>query len=139
MSLLDRFRDIKEYRKFSKLLYAGEELEAVALFSHLTLSNGLKHIAMARFGYALMRLGRYGQAIFAYEEAISAELNWGKRKKKANSQYLIAYCEIFSEVASSRLELREFKNWQDRVVYLDCLPASKFLKRYELLLPSLLS
>lgn len=139
MSLLDRFRDIKEYRKFSKLLYAGEELEAVALFSHLTLSNGLRHIAMARFGNALMRLGRYGQATSAYEEAISAELNWGKRKKKANSQYLIAYCEFFSEVASSRRELREFKNWQDRVVYLDCLPASKFLKRYELPFPRLLS
>jgi hypothetical protein len=139
MNLLDRFREIQDYSSFSKLLYEGEESQAVAIFPRLRLSNGLKPIALARLVNALMRLDRYGRAISAYEEAVSAELNWAGRKQKSDSQYLIAYCEFFAEVSRSRLESREFNNWHSRLAYLDCLPVSRHLKRHELPLPFLLS
>lgn len=138
MGFIERYRDMKQYRRFSKLLIADRNAEAEALFPQLNLSNGPKQIAMVNFGNALMRLDKYGRAISAYEDAIASEASWGGRKKKANSDYIIAYCEFFAEVARSRLENRKFEDWQKRVVYMDCLPVSKTLKQYTLPLPSYL-
>lgn len=132
MGIWNRYRNAVQYQKFCALLAAGKHSQAVDLFPYLGLQNGQKQIAMAQFGNALMNLHKYGQAISVYNETIESELNWGGRKRKSNSHYLVAYCKYFAELSNSHLENRKFEGWIDRVTYLDCLPASERIKKYYL-------
>jgi hypothetical protein len=77
------------------LMSAGDDLNASKLLERTSLPDGPRQIVLAQLGSCYSRMGRSQSAGVAYRKAISAELEWGRRRDREVSNYIVDYANFF--------------------------------------------
>ena len=109
--------------------------EALQILERLELSDGDSKIAMVQRANCLYRLKRFSDAAVAYRDAIRAETDWGARENRAESAYIIGYCELFGAFLAKRLGFQADFDVYEKYEHLLSLDVSKELKGRLLPLP----
>lgn len=134
--ILQRIREIRKLNKFGTHISRKEYAEALALFPEINVGNGLQQVSIAKHAPLLMRLNRIELAEAEFRRAKESEQAWGKRRSKDNSAYIVAYCEFWGKEARRRSQGESYDDTSRKaLLFLDLMPVSKILKKYDLPLP----
>lgn len=98
--LLDVFR-LNRARSLSS---KGNNNRALEILLKLELPNGLKQVVMVEQANCLYRIGETDAALRKYLDAIDSEKDWGKRKDRNESEYIVRYSELFSLILKSEVK-----------------------------------
>ena len=131
---------IFRWQKAQSFMSKGAFSDAIRIFECLEMPDGPKQIALLQYANALYHLGKHEKALEKYLLAKKVELKWGARKNKANSEYIIAYAELYSKIQEQIIQSNRnnpFDWTAPRIKKLSLISASKRVKELYLPLPTM--
>lgn len=131
---------IFRWQKAQSFMSEGAFGDATKVFERLEMPNGPKQIVLLQYANALYHLGEHEKALEKYLLAKKAELKWGARKNKANSEYIIAYADLYSKIQEQILQSNRDNTFDwtaPKIKELSMISASKRMKDLYLPLPTM--
>lgn len=95
MNFFFKRRALVSWQRANKMRSRGNYAEAIRRYRSIEAEDGLKQIILAQTGDCHFLLNDRTSARSCYISSKDAELEWGGRKRKENSEYIVAYCEYF--------------------------------------------
>jgi len=135
MGLISRFRSILHYNRFSKCLVENKLEEAVRIYSELKIEGSFLPLAHTKYASTLYSLRRFGEAAKEFEASIKLEYSLNGLRDEQDSEYIVAYCELYQEVSSLREKGDDPTRLLSCLSQLDRMPVKPSLKKFDLPLP----
>ncbi len=95
MNLFSKRCTLVSWHSANRLRSRGKYAEAIRKYRSIEAEDGLRQIILAQTGDCYFLLNDRTSARGFYVSSRDAELEWGERKSKENSDYIIVYCEYF--------------------------------------------